>query len=346
MKKYLFFLLIFCFSVDCAENSKGNILVTGGAGYIGSHTCKALFAAGYTPISFDILLHGHPEIVKWGPLIQADLTDREALRDAFKKFQPIAVIHFAALTSIGESVKYPSKYYSNNVLGTFYLLDVMKEFKTPHIIFSSTCATYGNLQIIPVDENHPQIPVNPYGFSKLVAEKMILDFSKAYGTHYIIFRYFNAAGADLDGDLGELNPAASHLTPIVIKAANGEIPHLEIYGSDYPTPDGTCIRDYVSVVDLATAHVLAVNHLLTGNESSILNLGTGKGYSVKEVIECVEKVSGKTVPVKFGPRREGDVPIVIADARKSNEVLGWTPLFSDLETMILGEWLWHLKLLN
>jgi UDP-arabinose 4-epimerase len=337
-------LLFIYFAQAAAEEAKGNVLVTGGAGYIGSHTCKALSAAGFIPVTYDILVHGHPEIVKWGPLVHADLTDREALREAFAKYQPVAVIHFAAATNIGESVADPSKYYFNNVVGTYNLLDAMKEFKTPHIIFSSTCATYGLLKEIPVDENHPQEPVNPYGYSKLVAEKMILDFGSAYGTNYIIFRYFNAAGADLEGDLGELNPAASHLTPIVIKAANGEIPCIEIYGTDYPTPDGTCIRDYISVVDLANAHVLGLNYLLEGKESAILNLGTGKGYSVKEVIQCVEKVSAKTVPVKYGPRRAGDVPIVIANATKSENVLGWKPLYSDIETMIKGEWHWHLKI--
>jgi UDP-arabinose 4-epimerase len=337
----LFFSLLFPFFLSA--HSKGNVLVTGGAGYIGSHTCKALAQAGYLPIVVDKLIHKHPETVKWGPFIQADISDKEALRAVFLEHHPVAVIHFAALIQVGESVIDPAPYYRNNVVGTLTLLEVMKEMGVSRLIFSSTAATYGIPERIPIDEEHCQLPINPYGNTKLVDEFMIKDFAHAYGLHYIIFRYFNAAGADLDGELGLLHEFPSHLIPLAMQAASGKRPYLEIYGTDYPTRDGTGVRDYIHVVDLAAAHVLGVDYLLQNRPNAVLNLGTGKGCSVKEIVNAIENVTGIAVPVREAPRRAGDPPEIICNASKCEELLGWTPKYSDIDTLISSSWKWHLN---
>jgi len=317
------------------------ILVTGGAGYIGSHACKALAKMGYFPITYDNLVYGHRWAVKWGPLEEGDVSDRQRLDDVFSRYKPKAVIHFAAYAYAGESVQNPGKYYRNNVVGSLTLIEAMRDHRVNKIIFSSSCATYGMPSIIPIPESHPQVPINPYGASKLMMERILQDFGQAHGIYSIFLRYFNAAGADLDGDLGEEHEPETHLLPLVIKAALRQIPWIEIYGSDYPTPDGTAIRDYIHVTDLAEAHVKALMHLLEERGSTALNLGTGRGYSVREVIEAVEEVSGKSIPVRRGPRRVGDPPILVADPIQAEKALKWQPQRSDLRTIINTSWNWY-----
>lgn len=318
-----------------------SILVTGGAGYIGSHTCKALHNAGFTPVTFDNLVYGHREAVKWGPFIEGDLNDRLLLERVIRKHAVAAVIHFAAYAYVGESMQYPEKYFSNNVVNTLNLLDAMKSCSTGYIVFSSTCATYGIPQSLPIDEQHPQNPVNPYGESKLFIERALKWYEVAHGLKSVPLRYFNAAGADAEGEIGEDHTPETHLIPLVIEAALGIRRHVEIFGADYPTPDGTAIRDYIHVADLGDAHVKALEYLLAGGDSVALNLGTGRGYSVKEVISAVETVCGMSIQTQLAPRRPGDPAELVANAVNARQRLGWVPRHSSLENIATTAWEWH-----
>jgi UDP-glucose-4-epimerase GalE len=317
------------------------VLVTGGAGYIGSQTAKALARAGHEGVVLDNLVTGHREAVKWGPFIEGDLDDKELLAKIFKEHRIEAVIHFAASLLVGESVKNPQKYFWNNVVNTLLLLDAMKAGGVKPIVFSSSAAVYGNPEKVPITEDHPMSPVNPYGDSKLCMERAIRWYGVAYGLRGVALRYFNAAGADLEGELGEEHDPESHLIPLVVKAALGQRPNVEVYGTDYPTPDGTAIRDYIHVVDLADAHVRALEYLAGGGKSTQLNLGTGEGHSVREVVAGVGKNCGGPVPAKDAPRRAGDPAVLVADPSRARQVLGWQPQYSDLDTIIQSAWKWH-----
>lgn len=317
------------------------VLVAGGAGYIGSHTVKYLLKNNYNVVVVDNLVYGHKEAVLTKNFEQLDLKDKEALDKVFKKYKIDAVIHFAAYTYVGESVTNPQKYYWNNVVNTLNLLDVMIENNVKNIVFSSTCATYGNPQYTPIDENHPQNPINPYGKTKLMMEQIMADYEKAYGLKYVALRYFNAAGCDTEGQLGESHDPETHLIPLVLKAIKGDIPQIKVFGTDYDTPDGTCIRDYIHVEDLADAHMLAVEKLLTQNVSYCINLGTGIGTSVKEIIKAAEEVTGKPVPLVYSERRAGDPAKLYAANKKSKEILGWNPKYTDIKEIIKTAWLWE-----
>jgi UDP-arabinose 4-epimerase len=320
------------------------ILVTGGAGYIGSHTCKLLFQQGHTPIVVDNLIYGHEWAAKWGPLYQEDILNTSSLVKIIKNEKPEACIHFAAFAYVGESVLEPVKYYKNNVVGSLSLLQALKEAQLNKIVFSSTCATYGIPQSTPIDEDCKQEPINPYGQTKLMVENILKDFSKAYGIKAISLRYFNAAGADKDCEIGESHEPETHLIPLAIRAAIDESKPLTIMGNDYPTPDGTCIRDYIHVSDLAEAHILAVKNLLQTNDSyQFFNLGTGVGTSVNEVVEMIEKISKRKVNKIIGNRRAGDPPALVASPMKANKVLGWKAKQSDLENIVKTAWNWHIK---
>ena len=319
------------------------ILIPGGAGYIGAHACKALAAAGYVPVTFDNLVCGHESAVQWGPLVQGDLCDRARLDEAFETYRPEAVMHFAAFSLVGESVSDPGKYYRNNVLGSLNLFEAMRDHGVDKLVFSSTCATYGEPQVLPIPDDHPQNPVNPYGASKLMVERMARDFGKAHGLRSIFLRYFNAAGADPDGETGEDHEPETHLIPLVLQVAAGLRPHIAIFGTDYDTPDGTCLRDYIHVSDLADAHVLALKALEGGAGTTAYNLGTGRAYSVREVIETARAVTGRPIPVVEQPRRPGDPARLVANAAKAQKELGWTPKMDDLSVMIETAWKWLSK---
>ena len=316
------------------------VLVTGGAGYIGSHTVRALRAQGYDPVVFDNLSRGHREAVLDAPIIEGELLEPQTIRAALSGGDFQAVVHFAALTYVGESVSHPSAYYRNNVVGTLNLLDAMREEGVKALIFSSTAAVYGDPQKIPMDEDHPKSPVNPYGQSKLMVERMLADFDTAFGLQYVALRYFNAAGCSLDALIGEDHDPETHLVPRVLQAAAGEIPNVTILGTDYDTPDGTCVRDFIHVEDLAAAHICALRHLLDGGKSLALNLGTSAGNSVREVIDCVGRVTGRKVPVEEGPRRAGDPPFLVADASRAQQSLGWQPQHTELEAIVASSWRW------
>jgi UDP-arabinose 4-epimerase len=320
-----------------------NVLVTGGAGYIGAHACKALAASGFKPIAYDSLVHGHEWAVQWGPLAKGDVLDRNRLDQVFADYQPSAVMHFAAYAYVGESVGQPSKYYRNNVAGTLNLLDVMREHAVNQMVFSSTCATYGVPQAVPISELHAQNPINPYGASKLMVERILADFSSAYGLRSISLRYFNAAGADPEADVGEEHDPETHLIPLVLQAAYGSEPDIIINGTDYDTPDGTCIRDFIHVTDLAEAHVLALKALQGEPKSASYNLGTGNGFSVREVIRTARALTGRSIAVKEGSRRPGDPPRLVADATRAKNELGWKPRYGDLDQIITTAWNWMLK---
>jgi UDP-arabinose 4-epimerase len=317
------------------------VLVTGGAGYIGSHTCKALAAAGYEPVAFDNLVHGHPWAVRWGPLVEGDLADRLALERALVQHRIEAVVHFAAYAYVGESMRAPGKYFQNNVVNTVNLLAAMATVEVRHLVFSSTCATYGVPATLPIGEDHPQRPLNPYGESKLFVERMLHWHAMAGGLSWAALRYFNAAGADPKLEIGESHAPETHLLPLAIQAATGEGPALQIFGTDYDTPDGTAVRDYVHVTDLADAHVRALRHLLGGGADLALNLGTGCGHSVREVIAAVERIGGCRVPVCESARRAGDPPSLVADARRAAQILEWQPRHSDLDTIVDTAWRWQ-----
>ncbi len=322
------------------------ILVTGGAGYIGSHCCKALGAAGYEVVVVDNLVYGHADAVKWGPLEQGDISDGAFLDRVFAYYRPAAVIHFAAYAYVGESVTDPSKYYRNNVGGTLSLLEAMWRAGVGRLVFSSTCATYGIPATVPIPEASPQFPINPYGRTKLVAEHMLSDFERAHGLRSIALRYFNAAGADPEGEIGERHDPESHLIPLALDAVAGTGSALTVNGEDYDTPDGTCVRDFIHVTDLADAHVRAMAHLLNGRASDQVNLGTGKGSSIRDVMDAVEKVVGRPVPYSLGPRRPGDPPALVADPDRARSLLGWTPKLSDLDTIVRTAWAWHQRHTN
>src|SRR5262245_37138927 len=317
------------------------ILVTGGAGYIGSHTCKALAAVGYAPVVLDDLSAGHDWAVRWGPLIAGDIADRALVMNTLKRFNVQAVIHFAAHAYVGESVQHPRKYFDNNVGKTLALLDTLLDAGVDKVVFSSSCATYGTPRVLPIAEDHPQNPISPYGASKLFVENILGWYEQAYRLRYTNLRYFNAAGADPDGEIGEDHTPETHLIPLVIAAAQGRKSNLEIFGTDYDTADGTAVRDYVHVCDLATAHVKALDRLLAGGASASVNLGTGRGHSIREVISAVEAVSGRAVSVVEGRRRFGDPPALIANPELGQFVFGWKPLKSDLHTIVQTAWQWH-----
>jgi UDP-arabinose 4-epimerase len=321
------------------------VLVTGGAGYIGSHACKALANAGYTPVVYDSLVYGHEWAVKWGPFERGDILDAARLAEVFGKHRPSAVMHFAAFAYVGESVTDPAKYYRNNVVGTLNLLDAMRTAGVDKLVFSSTCATYGSPAETPIREDMPQAPINPYGASKLMIERVLADYAAAYGLKSVALRYFNAAGADPDGEVGEDHEPETHLIPLALAAA-GMGPKLILHGDDYETPDGTCIRDYVHVSDIAEAHVLALKALEAGSAlRPAYNLGGGAGASVAEVIAAAARVTGRPVPFTVGPRRPGDPPVLVADASLAAADLGWRPRH-DLEQMLATAWGWTQRQAN
>jgi UDP-glucose 4-epimerase len=319
------------------------ILITGGAGYIGSHCIIDLVRAGYDCVALDNLSYGHEEAVFTQNFCKAELSNIDEIKKVFKKYPIEAVIHFAAFAYVGESVENPQKYYYNNVVNTLNLLNVMLENNVKKIVFSSTCATYGNPEYTPINEKHPQNPINPYGATKLMIEKILQDYDKAYDLKYIILRYFNASGADNGANIGESHNPETHLIPLVLQTALNKRECIKIFGDDYDTPDGTCIRDYIHVNDLASAHRFALEKLINGGESDFYNLGIGKGYSVKEIIEISEKITGKSINKAFIERREGDPPILVADNKKAKEQLGWNPLFTEIEDIIQTAWNWELN---
>ena len=316
------------------------ILVTGGAGYIGSHACKALAEAGYLPVTFDNLVHGHRWAVRWGPLVEGDIADRSALDRALQEFQPAAVMHFAAHAYVGESVTDPGKYYRNNVAGTLTLLEAMRDHGAAHLVFSSTCAVYGNPLSLPIAETHRCEPVNPYGASKWMIERMLADYRAAYGFGAFCLRYFNASGADPAGGIGELRDNETHLIPRAMMALQGHV-DFAVFGDDYDTPDGTAIRDYIHVTDLAAAHVAALKLLETGHGGGSFNLGTGSGFSVREILNAIRQETGREVPHTMKPRRAGDPTYLVADASAARKVLNFVPRHSDLKTVIRTAWAWH-----
>jgi len=316
------------------------VLVTGGAGYIGSHTCLRLSEAGFQPVVYDNLSNGWAEFVQWGPLEVGDIRDAARLDEVFAKHQPVAVIHFAALIEVGESVKHPGRFYENNVGGAISLIEAARRADVKAFVFSSTCATYGDPVRVPMDEGHPQAPLNPYGRTKLMIEQTLADLDRYVGFRHVVLRYFNAAGADPEGRVGERHEPETHAIPLAIAAARGGNRGFSLFGDDYDTRDGTAVRDYIHVLDLADAHVLAVKHLLAGNPSDIFNLGTGTGTTVKELIGAIEAVSGRGFPVEIAGRRAGDAPILVADNAKAKSVLGWTPRYT-LDDIVRHAWAWH-----
>jgi UDP-arabinose 4-epimerase len=318
-----------------------SVLVTGGAGYIGSHTCKALSRAGYLPVTYDNLSRGNEKAVRWGPLELGDIADTARLGEVMARHRPVAIMHFAAYCYVGESVAEPALYYRNNVYGSLCLLESMRRAGIDKLVLSSSCATYGNPHQLPMAESHPQNPTNPYGASKLIVERMLRDFESAHGVRSISLRYFNAAGADPKGEIGEEHEPETHVIPLAIRATRPGGEPITVFGMDYPTPDGTAIRDYVHVGDLADAHVAACEHLLSGGGSLPMNLGTGRGYSVLEVISAVERVCGRKVSIRHGPRRPGDPPALVAEAAAARAILGWQPRFTEIEPIVRTAWDWH-----
>ena len=317
-----------------------NVLVVGGAGYVGSHTCMALAEAGYRPVVFDNLSNGHAEFVRWGPLERGELADGDRLVEVIERHRPVAVVHFAGLIEVGDSVRDPIGFYGNNVGGTLSLLGAMERTGLDRIVFSSTCATYGEPVRVPMDENHPQAPLNPYGRSKLMVEQMLADADRLRGLRSVRLRYFNAAGADPEGRIGEWHEPESHAIPIALEVALGQRSHFSIFGTDYDTRDGTCVRDYVHVLDLADAHVRAVRHLVDGGESLSLNLGTGTGTTVRELLDAIARVIGRPIDAREAPRRDGDAPILTADNALARQTLGWQPRL-DLTDIVETAWNWH-----
>ena len=322
---------------------KPRILVTGGAGYIGSHTCKVLAAAGYVPVTYDSLALGHQWAVGFGPLVEGDLADGDRIRDAITEYSIEAVVHFAANAYVGESVEDPRKYFRNNVVNSLNLLEAVVDMNVKHLVYSSTCSIYGIPKEVPIPEDHPQHPLNPYGESKRFVETATEWFGEAYGLQWAALRYFNAAGADSEGEIGEDHDPETHLIPVVIEAALGRRPHVEIFGTDYPTEDGTAVRDYVHVTDLGAAHLSALEYLFRGGEPDAFNLGTGIGHSVRQVIQSVQEVSGREVPFKETDRRRGDPPELVADASRAADILGWRPQFPELDQIVDTAWKWHSK---
>jgi len=320
-----------------------SILVTGGAGYIGAHTCKALAKSGYRPVAFDNLSVGHRDFVRWGPFIEGDIGSTAAVRTACQEHGVVAVIHFAAHALVAESVAEPSKYYRNNVGGTLALLEDLQQAGVNTIVMSSSCAVYGVPDKQPIDEDAMPNPINPYGASKLMGERILADYGKAYGLSWSALRYFNACGADPDAEVGESRAVETHLIPRLMMCAQGHLQSISIFGTDYPTEDGTAVRDYIHVSDLADAHVLALRQLMSGGTGGVFNLGTGRGHTVKEVLTEVERVTGANIGVRFEDRRPGDPPVLIADARRAKERFGFSASRSDLKTIVQTAWAWHQK---
>jgi len=318
------------------------VLVVGGAGYIGSHTCLDLANKGYKPVVFDNFSNGHREFVKWGPVEEGDIRDRARLDEVLAKHKPSAILHFAALIEVGESVKDPISFYENNVIGTLTLLSAAQAAGINAFVFSSTCATYGLPQSVPLDETHRQVPINPYGRTKYIVEQALADYDQYKSLRSVVLRYFNAAGADFEGRIGEWHQPETHAIPLAIDAALGRRQGFKVFGSDYETRDGTCVRDYIHVLDLADAHVRAVEYLLRGGESVALNLGTGTGTTVKELLGAIEDVSRKPFPVEYIGRREGDSHTLVANNDKARDVLGWVPQY-DLSQIIQSAWNWHAR---
>jgi UDP-arabinose 4-epimerase len=310
------------------------VLVTGGVGFIGSHVCKCLSKAGLEPISLDNLAVGHSDCALWGPLVVGDIRDQDALVETLRAWMPLAVIHLAGVAYVGESIEHPAKYYDVNVVGSQRLLEACRQVGVERIVFSSSCATYGVPSKQPIDETTRQDPINPYGRTKLFVEKMIMDYAQSYGLRYAILRYFNAAGADPDRQLSERHDPETHLIPIGLLAAAKRLPFLPILGDDYDTPDGTCVRDFIHVTDLADAHLGALQHLLDGGTSRAVNLGGGQPTSVRDVVNIIRRVTGKEVPIVLKPRRPGDPPMLVADISAAREMLGFNPRYSDIDTIV------------
>ncbi|MDO3432728.1 UDP-glucose 4-epimerase GalE [Rhizobium sp. CBN3] len=318
------------------------VLVVGGAGYIGSHTCLDLASKGYRPVVFDNFSNGHREFVKWGPAEEGDIRDRARLDEVLATHKPAAILHFAALIEVGESVKDPVSFYENNVIGTLTLLSAAQAAGINAFVFSSTCATYGLPQSVPLDETHRQVPINPYGRTKYIVEQALADYDQYKDLRSVVLRYFNAAGADFEGRIGEWHQPETHAIPLAIDAALGRRQGFKVFGSDYETRDGTCVRDYIHVLDLADAHVRAVEYLLKGGDSVALNLGTGTGTTVRELLGAIEDVSNRPFPVEYIGRREGDSHTLVANNDKARDVLGWVPQY-DLSEIISSAWNWHAK---
>lgn len=317
------------------------VLVTGGAGYVGAHACKALHARGYLPVVYDNLVYGHEAAVRWGPLERGDLADRDRLDALIQQYRPAAVMHFAAFTYVGESVADPGKYYRNNVAASLTLLEAMRDHSIGRLVFSSTAAVYGIPEDVPITEDAPKQPINPYGRSKWMIEQLLGDFHRAHGLNSVALRYFNAAGADAGNEIGESHDPESHLIPLALDAVAGVGPPLTLFGDDYPTPDGTCIRDYIHVADLADAHVLALALMDRTDGCRAFNLGTGEGSSVKQVLATIERITGREVPHSIGPRRPGDPAQLVADPCAAQAELGWEARCSDIETIVASAWAWH-----
>ena len=319
------------------------VLVVGGAGYIGSHMVKMLVDAGHDVITFDNLSSGFRDAVLGGEFVEGDLADLPALNAVFDQYRPEAVMHFASYIQVGESVQHPDKYYLNNFTNTLNLLNVMVKHQVKHFIFSSTAAVFGEPDYVPIDEKHVKNPLNPYGRSKWMVEQVLSDYERAYGIKSVCLRYFNAAGADPSGLLGERHEPETHLIPLILQALSGRRTHISVFGRDYETPDGTCIRDYIHIVDLCSAHLLALQKLISDGESMRFNLGNGAGFSVQEVISAAERVTGKKIKVVEGPRREGDPARLVADATLAKKMLDWKPVYADLDTIIAHAWQWETK---
>lgn len=317
------------------------ILICGGAGYIGSHINKALNKEGYETIVFDNLVYGHREAVKWGTFVEGDLSNLEDIEKVFSIYDIEAVFHFAAFAYVGESVNEPEKYYYNNVVNTLNLLKVMRKYNCNKIIFSSTCATYGEPEKVPITEDMPQNPINPYGMTKLTVEGIFKDYKKAYGLQFVVLRYFNAAGADPDGEIGESHDPETHIIPLVLDAASGKRADIKVFGTDYDTPDGSCIRDYIHVTDLADAHLRALHYLENGGEGDFFNLGNTIGTSVLEIVDSVKRVTGKDFKVTLSDRRAGDPAKLVGSSEKARRVLGWEPKYADIDTIVKHAWEWH-----
>jgi len=320
---------------------KSIVFVTGGAGYVGSHACKALAAAGYQPVVYDNLSRGHASAVKWGPLIKGDILDRTALIAALRQTAPVAVIHFAAYAYVGESMASPDMYYRNNVAGTLQLLEAMNEARCKRLVFSSSCAVYGGVHNHPIDEATPCEPASTYGHTKLICEQMIRDYVRAYGFAGIALRYFNAAGSDPDGEIGENHDPEPHIIPSVLRVAAGIEPTITINGTDHPTPDGTCVRDFVHVSDLARAHVQALDLILTqASGMEVVNLGAGLGVSLKQIIDAAQRITKQTISVNYGGRRAGDPPYAVGRAERAQALLNWQPQYRELDVLMAHTWQW------
>jgi UDP-glucose-4-epimerase GalE len=324
-----------------SDDSALPVLVTGGAGYVGSHACKALKAAGFSPVTFDNLSRGHRELVRYGPLEVGDIRDMERLDEVFSRHKPLAVMHFAAFAYVGESVTEPGLYYDNNFVGALRLIEATLKAGVKQFIFSSTCATYGTPERQPISEDTPQAPINPYGRSKLMVEHVLRDYGTAAGLRSVALRYFNACGADPSAEIGEWHDPETHLIPSVLMAAAGEIDAVDVFGTDYPTPDGTAVRDYIHVCDLADAHVAALRYVQRGGDTTAVNLGTGRGHSVREVIEATQRATRRDFSVRYGHRRAGDPPTLVADPSRAKATLGFAAKWHDLDSIIASAWRWH-----